>query len=556
MTYIQQGETWATTRSKINQVIKVSYTDLLADTELTYTGGASGTVTAGDLYPTTNGNWFEVAASDAVDQHITTAGGVKLYEAGPHFSSRARAVAAWARMDARSETPPVGTVWTFDGVSIEYDGSTTGMNGLPKWKPFGDVYLDHFGTNANPGTTDMTTFAQAAIDYVTAGGADGGPIYLLNTSYNITPASLTVSGEEVITWVLPAGGTLPDDMPGRVVTLGQHDQPHAGGLGASTRPGTAYKVTKARHSVITTQANQQDSIEYIEGEMVPPSAGSGLTTELAGHRVNMRIEGGTESGAGVRGYHATVTGNDGNGKLRAARFIAIGLDDHDGLVNGMTVTATRTGVIPTSAGGNGVDEYASGDAGPYPNEDSAFAAAVGPGIRRVIVMEGQGGKERPQYGLLQKFGSQAILPETAVIGLHGGGNGDIISVARDETDAADIISVWENDGQFAAQAFRSNVTTLTIADDASETIALPRTGGFIFLHSPGSSTRYASVFFRAIAGSEVCSGLHLGSSIEVGTGPYTGTTGTDGKVTVAIDDQNLIIENRAGASVQFNFTVV
>lgn len=180
MTYIQQGETWATTRSKINQVIKVSYTDLLADTELTYTGGASGTVTAGDLYPTTEGNWFEVAASDAVDQHITTAGGVKLYEAGPQFSTRARAVAAWERMVARSETPPVGTVWTWPGASIVYDGSATALTGFSGWSPMAPLHMQHFNVfgDANTSdtscpseaTTDETSGVQAAFDYALENG--------------------------------------------------------------------------------------------------------------------------------------------------------------------------------------------------------------------------------------------------------------------------------------------------------------------------------------------------------------------------------------------------
>lgn len=181
MTYITNGERWQITRGKINKVVKVGYTDLLADTELTYTNQLGVIVTAGDLYPTTDGNWFEVAAPGAVNQHITTAGGVKFYEAGPHFSSRSRAVAAWARMDARSETPPVGTVWTFDGVSIEYDGSTTGMNGLPRWKPAGDVFLDQFGTNTIPGTTDMTAALVAAAEYAHANG--GGVVHVSSDIY-------------------------------------------------------------------------------------------------------------------------------------------------------------------------------------------------------------------------------------------------------------------------------------------------------------------------------------------------------------------------------------
>lgn len=53
---------------------------VIDDTTLTYTAGKSGTVTTGDYVRTrAEGFAYEVAASDASDQHVTTAGGVKLY---------------------------------------------------------------------------------------------------------------------------------------------------------------------------------------------------------------------------------------------------------------------------------------------------------------------------------------------------------------------------------------------------------------------------------------------------------------------------------------------
>ena len=53
---------------------------LFADTVLTYTSGLAGTVTTGDVIRTrTEGFSYTVAASAATDQHVTTAGGVKLY---------------------------------------------------------------------------------------------------------------------------------------------------------------------------------------------------------------------------------------------------------------------------------------------------------------------------------------------------------------------------------------------------------------------------------------------------------------------------------------------
>jgi hypothetical protein len=54
--------------------------DLLANTSLTYTIGTNNSVAAGDiLLSLAEGYAYEVAASAAVNQHVTTAGGVKLY---------------------------------------------------------------------------------------------------------------------------------------------------------------------------------------------------------------------------------------------------------------------------------------------------------------------------------------------------------------------------------------------------------------------------------------------------------------------------------------------
>ncbi len=53
---------------------------LIADTALTYTAGQPGTVSAGDIVRTrAEGFAYSVALSGAVDNHLTTAGGVRLY---------------------------------------------------------------------------------------------------------------------------------------------------------------------------------------------------------------------------------------------------------------------------------------------------------------------------------------------------------------------------------------------------------------------------------------------------------------------------------------------
>ena len=64
----------------VGQLDFLSTSDVIADTTLTYSPSLPETVIAGDVIRTrTEGFAYEVAASGASDQHLTTAGGVKLY---------------------------------------------------------------------------------------------------------------------------------------------------------------------------------------------------------------------------------------------------------------------------------------------------------------------------------------------------------------------------------------------------------------------------------------------------------------------------------------------
>lgn len=396
-----------------------------------------------------------------------------------------------------------------------------------------------------------TANAQAAIDALPAGGGD---IIVASDWSAITPASLTIATDKAVRFILAGNGALPDDMPGMVVSQGELDHPHEGGLGASSRPGVGYVNAKVRHSVTTLQANQQDSIYYIEGNCLPPSAGSGMTTEFAGLRVNMRMVNGTESGAGVRGAHMTITGDGGNAKLRSIRAIAIGYNGHNGLVNGGVISATRTGLIPTSAGGDGIVQYASGDAGPYPNEDSVLHLTVGPGIRRVLQLGGQAGKERPQFGILQNGGTAALLPELAFLQMHGAGNGDLVRVYNDENSTTEI-ATWEKTGGILAPYFRSNIDTISLADNGEQSFTLAKTTGFLAVHQNNGSTSYALIYYRALSGSLAAVSISAGASVVVGTGALPVDDGAV-KMDVYITANTLTIRNRLGATTSFSYTVL
>lgn len=109
----------------------------LADTTMGYTGGASVTVAAGDYVVTTeDGHAYEVAASGASDHHVTTAGGVKLYQRAVAMASYNRGNGASYQMGTNYGTmdQTVRGSWMFDG-----RGSYPNKLGVNGAKPVDDA---------------------------------------------------------------------------------------------------------------------------------------------------------------------------------------------------------------------------------------------------------------------------------------------------------------------------------------------------------------------------------------------------------------------------------
>lgn len=101
--------------------------DLTADTSLAYAAtGNKYRVDVGDYV--TAGTQSYVVISSGGTAHETTAGGVKLYEAGPNFSTLARFQAWNTDYDASD-----GTVFTADGSFYEANSGSTSVSGLPDW---------------------------------------------------------------------------------------------------------------------------------------------------------------------------------------------------------------------------------------------------------------------------------------------------------------------------------------------------------------------------------------------------------------------------------------
>jgi len=78
---------------------------------------------------------FEVADSDASDHHFTNSGGIKFYEAGPVFSTRAKMLEAWTRLTNSGISPAVGTIWVDNQGRYRYlDDATEDVSGFVGWE--------------------------------------------------------------------------------------------------------------------------------------------------------------------------------------------------------------------------------------------------------------------------------------------------------------------------------------------------------------------------------------------------------------------------------------
>lgn len=153
----------ATIASRIESANTLS--DLLADTLITYS-----LVNEGDILTARDGTRLEVAAVGASDNHEAGAGSVKMYEAGPLFTTRARLRHA---IGTRSRTWSDGTILSdgeFDYIS---SAGATDIGDLPGLLPAKDLRPEHFGYDdgRGPGTVFVELGAYAAAQ-ATALGRD------------------------------------------------------------------------------------------------------------------------------------------------------------------------------------------------------------------------------------------------------------------------------------------------------------------------------------------------------------------------------------------------
>lgn len=130
----------------------------------------------------------------------------------------------------------------------------------------------------------------------------------------------------------------------------------------------------------------------------------------------------------------------------------------------------------------------------------------------------------------------------------GGAWGDITGTLSDQTDLNDALNARltkDADNQIAIG------TQYTVADDAATSFTPMTTAGLILIQSRSApTTNYLLSFYVTSAGGSFSPTYAIGSNTVVTTGALTGTTGTDGKLTLSVNtsDGKIYIENRTGAS--------
>lgn len=99
-------------------------------------------------------------------------------------------------------------------------------------------------------------------------------------------------------------------------------------------------------------------------------------------------------------------------------------------------------------------------------------------------------------------------------------------------------------------------TTITVEDDAVGTVIAP-ISGFVFVTSRGSGLvngSYAAAYYAS--GSRWAEPFLQGSDVDDSVAVLTGTTGTNGKITISVSNVSgtplVYVENRMGAQRIFN----
>jgi len=130
-----------------------------------------------------------------------------------------------------------------------------------------------------------------------------------------------------------------------------------------------------------------------------------------------------------------------------------------------------------------------------------------------------------------------------------------VAAATDKSEIENALGV----SQFITEALKKDFVlgraTVQISDDDFISFAPGNNavGGFILIHQVSGGEVWGIASFQG-DGTAVMASVAEAAGVDFATGALTGTTGSDGQLTISIDTNNTIfIENRTGAVQSFTY---
>lgn len=170
------------------------------------------------------------------------------------------------------------------------------------------------------------------------------------------------------------------------------------------------------------------------------------------------------------------------------------------------------------------------------------------------------------YNLLTDNGTRTRINNTGINSGDPRSTGDWNSGTRhegviviDNSVSGDNIPYLFKDGEWTLlSSYLTDRFSQTIADDAVHSFTSPTTTiGQVRVLVSGQSTFSGTAGFWTNTGFTGNTSIHGGGSdFEVTTGVLNGTTGTDAKVTISVNQGTVYVENRSGASRTFYISVI
>lgn len=390
------------------------------------------------------------------------------------------------------------------------------------------LIAENFGLNTAESDVNNKLSLQDAIDRLAGGSGD---IKIIGGDYSLVSGldSLTV-GNSAINFILEDGSKLPSDAVGVSRSAGVYQMPTSS-IG-SNRTVTVHSRLDAGNASAGDSAWQY--VHHIDGFL--NENGSVVDTEFRGYSFDIGTDAiGTDRE--VRGIKGRTYGDGGASNIRGIYSFVEG-------VNGSGFSGQLTGFLATVYKN---DTSASESVGIRSHVDEGCQAAfqaAGAGITAVDTVS---------VGYSCRTGTgQPLLPTVACFQAHGGGAGDMFLgyASNTDVDVATAPFRVKNSGITKTAAIYSD--SATVSDDSVEVIVAPFQSGMFEVFASNTGQAFGKCYFR-VAGSQLATEAYSGTLTDfTNSGALTGTTGTDGNLTIGVDNSgNVYVENRLGGSKEF-----